>query len=77
VHPAVRKAARAIAEAWWRKQHRVAAGFLPEANSSADYADRFWQAWAEEAAAALDAAALHSAGPLPRRRTAVGRTRPG
>jgi hypothetical protein len=29
----VRNVAWAIAEAWWRKQHRVAAGFVPEAES--------------------------------------------
>ena len=49
----VRNVAWAIAEAWWRKQHRVAAGFVPEAESATDYADRFWEGWAEEAHAAL------------------------
>ena len=49
----VRSVAWAIAEAWWRKQHRVAAGFVPEAESATDYADRFWESWAEEAHAAL------------------------
>ena len=51
----VRNVAWAIAEAWWRKQHRVAAGFVPEAESATDYADRFWEGWAEEAVAALSA----------------------
>ena len=32
----VRNVARAIAAAWWRKQHRVAAGFVPEAESATD-----------------------------------------
>lgn len=52
----VRRVAWAIAEAWWRKNHRRAAGVMPEADSSTDYADRFWQGWAEEARAALAAA---------------------
>lgn len=51
----VRRVAWAIAEAWWRKHHRRAAGAVPEADSSEDYADRFWQGWAEEARAALAA----------------------
>jgi hypothetical protein len=41
----------------------VAAGFVPEAESATDYADRFWEGWAEEAHAALSAiepAAQHS-----------------
>ena len=49
----VRNVAWAIAAAWWRKQHRVAAGFVPEAESATDYADHFWEGWAEEAVAAL------------------------
>ena len=49
----VRNVAWAIAEAWWRKKNRVAAGSVPEATSSADYADNFWQGWAEEAQAAV------------------------
>ena len=51
----VRRVAWAIAEAWWRKHKRQAAGLVPEADSSADYADRFWQGWTEEARAALAA----------------------
>ena len=51
----VRSVAWAIAEAWWRKHHRVAAGFVPEAESATDYADRFWEGWADEAVAALSA----------------------
>jgi hypothetical protein len=51
----LRNVAWAIAAAWWRKQHRVAAGFVPEAESATDYADRFWEGWAEEAVAALSA----------------------
>lgn len=49
----VRNVAWAIAEAWWRKHHRVSAGSVPEANSSKDYADNFWQGWCEEAKAAV------------------------
>jgi len=33
----------------------VAAGFVPQAESATDYADRFWEGWAEEAVAALSA----------------------
>jgi hypothetical protein len=51
----LRNIAWAIAEAWWRKQHRVAAGFVPEAESSEAYADRFWEGWVDEAQAALSA----------------------
>jgi hypothetical protein len=51
----VRNVAWAIAEAWWRRQHRLAAGFVPEAESPTDYADRFWEGWVEEAVAALSA----------------------
>lgn len=50
----IRNVAWAIAEAWWRKHHRQAGGTVPEATSSADYADNFWQGWAEEAKAAID-----------------------
>ena len=57
VEEQVRRVAWAIAEAWWRKQHRQAGGAVPEADSSTDYADRFWQGWVEEAAAALNATA--------------------
>lgn len=49
----VRNVAWAIAEAWWRKRNRVAAGSVPEATSSADYADNFWQGWTEEAEKAI------------------------
>lgn len=49
----VRNVAWAIAEAWWRKKNRVAAGSVPEATSSTDYADNFWQGWAEEAKGAV------------------------
>jgi hypothetical protein len=69
VEEQVRRVAWAIAEAWWRKQHRQAAGVVPEADSSTDYADRFWQGWVEEATAALaavDAAAEKPAEPDPR-----------
>lgn len=48
-----RDVAWAIAEAWWRKTHRRAAGTAPEATSSEDYADNFWQGFCEEAAAAM------------------------
>ena len=51
----VRRVAWAIAEAWWRKHHRRAAGAVPEAESSEDYAERYWQGWAEEARAAIAA----------------------
>lgn len=53
----VRTVAWSIAEAWWRKKNRVAAGSVPEAATSAEYADNFWQGWAEEAKAALSALA--------------------
>ena len=49
----VRAVAWSIAEAWWRKRNRVAAGSVPEAATSTEYADNFWQGWAEEANAAL------------------------
>lgn len=49
----VRTVAWSIAEAWWRKRNRVAAGSVPEAATSTEYADNFWQGWAEEAKAAL------------------------
>jgi hypothetical protein len=51
----LRKAAWAIAEAWWRKHHRQAAGYVPEAESPAAYADQFWEGWIEEASAAASA----------------------
>ncbi len=57
----VRNLAWAIAEAWWRKKNRVAAGSVPEASSSTDYADNFWQGWVEEAQAALCALERHEA----------------
>jgi hypothetical protein len=50
-----RSVAWAIAEAWWRKRNRVAAGSVPEANSSAEYADNFWQGWVPEAQCAIGA----------------------
>ena len=50
-----RSVAWAIAEAWWRKRNRVAAGSVPEANSSAEYADNFWQGWVPEAQCAITA----------------------
>lgn len=53
----VRPIAWAIAEAWWRKTHRRAGGTAPEANSSQDYADAFWQGFCEEARAAMAAMA--------------------
>lgn len=52
----VRRVAWAIAESWWRMRNRVAAGAVPEATSSRDYADNFWQGWTEQAKAALAAA---------------------
>jgi hypothetical protein len=52
-----RSVAWAIAEAWWRKRNRVAAGSVPEANSSAEYADNFWQGWVPEAQCAIAAMA--------------------
>lgn len=62
----IRTAAWAIAEAWWRKHHRQAAG-VPEADSPVDYADRFWQSWAEEARAAIAALEEHRTRPGPGR----------
>lgn len=50
-----RSVAWAIAEAWWRKRNRVAAGSVPEANSSTEYADNFWQSWVPEAKCAIEA----------------------
>ena len=50
-----RSVAWAIAEAWWRKRNRVAAGSVPEANSSTEYADNFWQGWVPEAQCAIQA----------------------
>lgn len=50
-----RSVAWAIAEAWWRKRNRVAAGSVPEANSSTEYADNFWQGWVPEAQCAMAA----------------------
>ena len=50
-----RSVAWAIAEAWWRQRNRVAAGSVPEANSSAEYADNFWQAWVPAAEGAIHA----------------------
>jgi hypothetical protein len=50
-----RSVAWAIAEAWWRKHNRVAAGSVPEANSSTEYADNFWQGWVPEAKCAIAA----------------------
>jgi hypothetical protein len=51
----VRRVAWAIAEAWWRKNNRRAAGAVPEASTSAEYADNFWQGFVEEARAAIAA----------------------
>lgn len=51
----VRSVAWAIAEAWWRKRNRVAAGSVPEANSSTEYAENFWQGWVPEAHCAIAA----------------------
>jgi hypothetical protein len=50
-----RSVAWAIAEAWWRKRNRAAAGSVPEANSSTEYADNFWQGWVPEAKCAIEA----------------------
>ena len=50
-----RNVAWAIAEASWRRRNRVAAGSVPEATSSTDYADNFWQGWVLEAQAAIAA----------------------
>lgn len=49
----IRNVAWTIAETWWRKRNRVAAGSVPEAGSSTEYADNFWQSWCEEAKAAV------------------------
>lgn len=49
----VRNVAWAIAEAFWRKKNRVAAGSVPQATTSSGYADDFWQAFVEEAKAAI------------------------
>jgi hypothetical protein len=65
VEEQVRRVAWAIAEAWWRKHNRQAAGVVPEADSSTDYADRFWQGWVEEATAAIAALAEKPAEPEP------------
>ena len=62
----VRAVAWAIAEAWWRKTHRRAAGAMPEAASSEDYADQFWQGFSEEAKAAIAAFQVRTASPGPR-----------
>ena len=58
----VRKIAWAMAEAWWRKTHRQAAGVLLDGDSAADYADRCWQEWTGEARSALKAMAAEGAG---------------
>jgi hypothetical protein len=50
-----RRVAWAIAEAWWRKTHRRAAGSAPEAATSTEYADNFWQGFCDEARAAIAA----------------------
>lgn len=57
----VRNVAWSIAEAWWRKRNRVAAGSVPEANTSVEYADNFWQGWVEEAQSAIACMAKASA----------------
>ena len=44
-----------IAEAWWRKTQKRAAGAVPEASSSRDYAENFWQGFVDEARAAIAA----------------------
>ena len=49
----VRRVAWAIAEAWWRKTHRQAAGVLLDGDNATDYADRCWQEWTGEARCAL------------------------
>lgn len=54
----VRRVAFAIAEAWWRKNQRRAAGSVPEASSSAEYAANYWQGFTDEARAAI--AAVHA-----------------
>lgn len=58
---AIRTVAWAIAEAWWRRTYRQAAGANPEAGSPREYADQFWQGFAGEARAALAAAAAYAA----------------
>jgi hypothetical protein len=50
-----RSVAWAIAEAWWRNRNRVAAGTVPEASSSTEYADNFWQGWVPVATCAIQA----------------------
>lgn len=57
----LRNVAWSIAEAWWRKRNRVAAGSVPEATSSTEYADNFWQGWTEEAERAIACMAKMSA----------------
>ena len=65
---ATRAVAWAIAEAWWRKTNRRAAGMAPEAESSEDYADKFWQGFCGEARAALSAMGMNpQPAPLPDR----------
>ena len=59
----VRKVAWAIAEAYWRRTHRQAAGVLMEADGPADYADRCWQEWTGEARCALNAMGLDNPAP--------------
>lgn len=57
---ATRAVAWAIAESWWRKTHRRAAGSTPEADSSTEYADNFWQGFVDEARAAIAAFRPHT-----------------
>ncbi len=68
-----RAVAWAIAEAWWRKTHRRAAGSAPEATSSEDYADNFWQAFCDEATAAIAAMQARLASPTAAHRIASDR----
>lgn len=56
----VRQVAWTIAEAWWRRTHRQAAGVLMDADGPGDYADRCWQEWTGEARCALKAMGLES-----------------
>lgn len=70
---ATRAVAWAIAEAWWRKTHRRAAGSAPEANSSQDYADEFWQGFCDEARAAMAAMTSRAASAATMQRVASDR----
>jgi hypothetical protein len=73
VNDTVRAVAWAIAEAWWRKTHRRAAGAIPEASCSEDYANEFWQGFCEEARAAVTVMARRADNVVPGQRVASNR----